>query len=335
MEYPKINKNLKIMEVVPFKHLNVDDPIFSSLKDEYQGSSVSTEFKNWFKKMSDNDVKAYVSFNENKEVICITNVKDVADDDEGLKIRIIKTLEPISFAEFAIKIGVWKCIENGYDKVFFTHFTEDSDKLTNIASAYGFKKIKTVDNEDYYQKEITFDSSKDMKFNFPFISKEKQSFLVPIQEEYAKVLMPNSLKTDNMFGFIPYAKEGNSIEKIYICASNIRSIAKGDILFFYKSQNNQGISACGIFIDFKEIKTIDDFKEIENRSVFDETHINQLLIKNKNPLIYIKFLHCFNTEKIELTSVGIEAPQSIISISNENKNKIISLMDKKWKHLFR
>ncbi len=73
-----------------------------------------------------------------------------------------------------------------------------------------------------------------------------RAFMVPIQPQFHHSCFRNS--SGNSLSGTESHSFGNSIRKAYLCHSQIRKIAAGDAIFFYRSQDDQAVTAVGVAV---------------------------------------------------------------------------------------
>jgi len=141
-------------------NLNLNDPIFDSLKQEYE------EFEEWFTKISREGRKCWVHHREDECIgaILIYKVENEAIDNSNppfpkklrLKISTFKvTHAGHKIGELFIKLSIDFCIKNGIEEMYLTHHTRPEDRLVELITDYGFDKA-AVNNrgEDIFMKEL-------------------------------------------------------------------------------------------------------------------------------------------------------------------------------------
>ncbi len=317
--YPKYSKKNIEIKKVQFKDIDYRDSFFDSLRSDY------IEFDEWFIKKSSEKQDAYVVESNNK-IEAMMAYKEEKDENSELilKIRICKSNVSIYFLEWVIFKAIEYSIDTGIRKIYFTKFLKKDDKLVDIAKKFGFdvNSSKNTRGENIFIKYLKYDETKSIEYNFPYISFNKNILyhLVPIKKEYADGLFPTNESPD-LFNIIHSSKEGNAIEKIYLCAAQNNKIKKGHIVFFYESRNDKKIVAIGTVIDVLTIKNIEDFKKYSNRSVFSEDDVNNLLKQHNQQLLCFSFVLSKYLD-IKLPR-NISVPQSISEITKEEFNLIL------------
>lgn len=81
-------------------------------------------------------------------------------------------------------------------------------------------------------------NSEDPQKSYPFVSKSRDAYFVPIKPGYHTELLPDShLKTENPKDYLKNKPNRNAIRKVYVSRSIERSMKKGDIVIFYRTKD--------------------------------------------------------------------------------------------------
>lgn len=322
-------------------NLNVDDPIFDSLKEEYP------RFENWFKKISREGRKCWVNFNDDGSIgaILIYKIENEPINSvpplpakKRLKIcTLIATRTGYKVGELFIKLAVEYAIKNNLEEIYLTHFTKEKDYLVNLITEYGFNKVayKLTNGrkEDVYLKEV-FVAKENLR-NLPPVEISKKywpnfydgpkvkKFIVPIKPEYHERLFidfkERQTKLHEHFG--EFIIEGNTIKKAYLCHTRTRQISPGDILLFYRSHDRQEITSIGVVEKF--FPSLCDENEIirivGKRTVYSIDEIRQMVEKPTTVILFTWHFHFsepLKIDKLKEWRILSMAPQSIVSISH-------------------
>ncbi|MDR0483671.1 MAG: hypothetical protein LBH40_00120 [Alphaproteobacteria bacterium] len=325
VNYPSTKKKIVDIKKVQFKEINHKQDFFNSLREEYE------EFDEWFVKKAEEE--AFIVENNNRLEAMTAYKEEQEQNQTVLKIRIIKSDVSIYFLEWVIFEAIHYAIEKDIKKIYFTHFIQKVDKLKEIANTFGFNSDKINQRqENVFEKELYYDSSKDIKSNFPYmiINSNTKFFLIPIRKEYSNALLPKE-ESPNLFNIIHSSKEGNAIEKIYVCSSNITTLKQGSLVLFYESKNIKSVVAVGTITKFERISKKEDFKKYQDRSVFSEEDINKMLKEDTQELLIISFILSSYLNKG--LPHYITVPQSIMELTGEEFKKILE-GERTWKLLY-
>jgi hypothetical protein len=74
-------------------------------------------------------------------------------------------------------------------------------------------------------------------------------FLVPIQQEFHQILFPDYQAVQSLL-FAPRGSAGNAIKLAYLCHAASKQIRPGDVLLFYRSEDEQAVTSLGVVDQF-------------------------------------------------------------------------------------
>ncbi|MCK4319454.1 EVE domain-containing protein [Candidatus Micrarchaeota archaeon] len=309
-----------LLKKEPMSKLDINDPFFDYFKRIYPG------FKKWFKERAQEGrecrvyyfngrIGALMIIKEEDEQI---NVNPPLPKKKRLKICTLKSaVHGSKLGELFLKIAFKFCLDNHISEVYLTHFPEEEegeDPLVSLLNGYGFKEIgKKIDNgESVYLK--NFDDQENLHStcplkSYPFYKEDesKKRFLVPVSPQYHNRLFPDYQKRQQTITeYIHINIVGNAIKKAYLCHSKIKKIKKGDILLFYRSQDQKRITSVGIVENtFRTQNPNTIMAKIGSRTVYSETEIKEMA---KKPVLILLFVHNFN----------LPEPVSLVYLKQEN-----------------
>jgi hypothetical protein len=143
------------LKYVPVHNLDINDPIFTSLKEEY------AEFIDRWGKISREGRKAWVYFKGDRlGAILIYKIEDEAitsnpplPEKRRLKISTFKvTYTGYKIGELFTKISVAFAISNNIDELYLIYFTKPNDSLVVLIENFGFYKVAEKNGEDIFIK---------------------------------------------------------------------------------------------------------------------------------------------------------------------------------------
>jgi hypothetical protein len=330
-------------------NLNINDPFFNSLKEEYGND----DFKNWFKKISREGRKCFVHFNNNKEIgaLLIYKIESETIDSTPilpLKKRLKLSTFKVSYVgnkigELFIKLAVEYAIQNKVYEIYLTHYENENqlDFLTNLITEFGFKREARLNKtgESLFLKKLLRDEEDKItdpsvlsKVYYPsyYDGLEVNKFIVPIVPKWHDKLFIEYRGMNRKWRqpIIPefdgeFIVEGNTIEKAYICKSKTKKVAKGDVLLFYRSQDQKAITSLGIVEKvFHGIRNKDEvIRSVMKRSVYSLPDIDEMEGKISLVVLFRWHFHLPNSLTLEeLKEIGVlkGPPQSLTQISHEN-----------------
>jgi hypothetical protein len=297
-----------------FGNINLIDPFFDSLKEDYPG------FEKWFNKKAEE--KAYITYNKGN-ILSFLYLKTENIDEN------YNDISPVFVPKRRLKVGTFKVVSNGVrlgerflkiifdnavannvEEIYVTIFdrTEEQKRLISLIEDWGFKKFGTkgTNGELVYVRDFSrqFNIANPKK-TFPFIPLNTNIFLIPIYPKYHTELLPDSfLRTESPDNFIENEPHRNAINKIYISRSVQRDIKRGDILIFYRTApqdksayHHSVITTIGIVEEkIDNISNEQDFiLKARKRSIFTDGYLKEFW--NYNPKFrpfLIRFLSTYS-----------------------------------------
>lgn len=323
-------------------NLDIEDPFFDSLKEDYEDS----KFRKWFKEKSIEGRKCWV-YKEDDEIKALLMLKEEDEPIETspqipagrrLKIATLKVnLSGFKLGELFLKMAFQYCINNQIFETYLTHFRKEDDVLINLIENYGFESVGFLkqNNEEVFLKKLIpveknlspVETSKKYYPSFrdsPYVKK----FLVPIMPDFHDRLFPDF--SQGQMKITDYSEiniPGNAIKKAYLSHSAITKIRPGDILLFYRSHDQKEITSIGI-VDREPVRTNTLDKVVAfvgQRSVYLHDEIKDMTQK---PVLVLLFRHHLNLPNpLDLNylrnhKIIKDAPQSIMEL---NHNQYVAI----------
>lgn len=320
-----------------FGNLNIYDPFFDSFRDDYPG------FNAWFNRKADET--AYVSMNDEGSVVAFLYLKVEGVNEDYTDI------EPVLSPKRRMKIGTFKVISVGFkmgerflkvvfdnalksrvEEIYVTIYenTEDQARLIRLLQDFGFVhhgiKRSQGGNESVYVRNFTPTANiKLPNLTYPFMSRKRKKFIVPIYPEYHTELLPDSiLKTESPDDYDENRPHRNAIGKVYISRSVERGLESGDIIVFYRTSSGgkayytSVATTIGVVQDInKVIIRKEQFIELaRKRSVFTDAELEAHWDRNPSyrPFI-VNFLYVYslptrlNLKRLMELDIITEAPR--------------------------
>lgn len=314
-EYPDLI-DYKVLAVKQeyFGNINLSDPFFDSLKEDYPG------FEKWFNKKAEE--KAYITYNKGKVLSFLylkienkdenyNDITPVLTPKKRLKVGTFKVVSNgVRLGERFLKIIFDNAVSNNVDEIYVTVYdrTEEQKRLISLIEEWGFKKhgTKGTNGELVYVRDFSkkFDIE-NPKITYPFIPMNTNIFIIPIYPKYHTELLPDSfLRTESPDNFVENEPHRNAISKVYISRSIQRNIKRGDVLIFYRTAPKDKsayyhsvITTVGIVEDkLDNIQNEKDFiMKARKRSIFTDDYLSEFW--NYNPRyrpFLIRFLSTYS-----------------------------------------
>lgn len=218
---------------------------------------------------------------------------------------------------------------NGYGNAWVTVF-ERHASLVSLFEHFGFEKLesRTPLGEWVYRKSFRpsqqdLDSRESLdlhvRFGPPCMRlSEGQTFLVPIQPQYHRMLFPEFPEAVQWL-FSPEPRPfGNALRKAYLCRSAIKTICPGSALLFYRSRDLRSVTAAAVADSVLRSQSVDEIMRfVGQRTVYSEAQVRWLA---KSPVLAILFRQDHfldepaSSRELERHGIIARAPQSIMTI---------------------
>ncbi len=329
------------LDDLPCHAIDLPNPFFDSLRAGYGG------FDQWFVgKCSKEGRRAWVCHSEGTiHSLCIYKPEQdevVTNDHQRLKGKSLKLCtfkvetQGYKLGELMLKQAFGYAVKNNLEYVYATVEPDQHTFLESLLQDFGFEPIGTdVAGRDlvyvkYFPVElpVTTDSNLDyaIKYYPGFRLNGNTGYLVPIKPQYHQILFPEAQRQDDLFTAISNSA-GNSIKQAYLCKANCKSIAPGDVLFFYRTQDEMAITTYGIVDHFMvESDAEEIYQWVAKRTVYSYDEIEDMSGSQVKVILFRLVGHLDQpiTYK-QLQQLGVvKGPiQSITSLSNDNTKTII------------
>ena len=326
---------------VPVNNLDERDPIFDSLRAEYEDfdewlmRTKRMGRKCWVNRCTNGSLGALLIFKEEEEAIdCVPPLPS----ERRLKLCTFKVAPALygqKIGELFIRLAIDYCINQRIDETYLTHFVKDPDRLVELIDEFGFKQVALKNKENIYLKRlvvkreelIEIDPLKIVQEYYPtyYDGRYVKKFIVPIIPEYHEKLFTDSQKRQTKITEFSgeFIVEGNTIKKAYLSHSADRQVAKGSVILFYRSKDEKALTSVGV-VDEVHRGLRDPRKIMElvrKRTVYTEEEIEDMV---ERPVHVMMFRHLFHLQtplKLEvMRRMGISGvpPQTIKQISESD-----------------
>ena len=317
------------------RNLNIDDPFFDLLKEDYGDIS----FRDWFKRISIEGRKCWV-YHEDSNIKTLLVLKEENElietippipASERLKIATLKVdLSGYKLGELLLKMAFQYCIDNHIFEIYLTHFRKENDGLIHLIENYGFESAGFLkkNNEEVFIKKF-IPTEKELlpveiskKYYPSFKDAQKiRKFLIPIQPEFHDRLFPDyENRQMKLTDYSEINAPGNAIKKAYLSYSRIKKMRAGDIILFYRSQDQKAVVSLGV-VDQKPFHSDDlelVLRSVGKRSVYSHPELKKWTEK---PVFVILFRHHLNLPKpLDISFLrdhSIPVPQTISEINHK------------------
>lgn len=309
-EHPEL-VNYKVLNVQKLKFGKIDsnDTFFDSLKEDYVG------FDKWFIKKYDEE--AYITINSNNGMLLSFLYLKVEDENENYS-----NINPLFSSKRRLKIGTFKVISNGFrlgerfmkiifDNALKNHVQEiyvtvydkrpEQRRLMDLLEQWGFVLWGTKgEGELVYVRDFSPQFNiENLKSCFPYISKGRNVYVVPIYPEYHTELLPDSiLNTESPEEFIEDFPHRNCINKVYVSRAMEPYPNIGDILVFYRTGGyyKSVITTIGEVLEVKSdfLNENDFILYCRKKSVYPEQALRDMWRYSTRKPFVVNFLYTYS-----------------------------------------
>jgi ribosomal protein S18 acetylase RimI-like enzyme len=333
-----------------------DDPIFESLRSDYDGFDI------WWRERCVKPMRKCWVVMEDRRIAGLVVRKDEkpAETDASLpgeKILKICTFKVrpesrgVKLGELLLKQVLWYAQTNRYDVVYLTTFPSQKT-LISLLEYYGFEHTHDNGNgEIVYEKSLSrshlqpdpaaslFDLA---RRNYPrFATGEGvTAYAIPIQEDFHEILFPELIPPKSqmsLFAEVGSQRPGNTIRKVYLCRAPAMITQPGALLFFYKGKSDgfpsQAITTIGIFEEMTFATSTEELRRLAGgRSVYSDVQLRMMNATEKRPVKVINFLLAAHLEPpmslddLQTSNVFAERPPQ--SIKNLAPSQQISVLQR-------
>jgi hypothetical protein len=323
---------------------------FDSLRNGYPAIQGRDGFDEWFRRKAREDRRAWV-YRDNSgalAAICIYQIQndevlnDVGDvlTSTALKLCTFKVGESVrgrKIGELFLKAAFRYATENTCEHIFITANAENQDYLIRVLMDFGFAERGTYRGDMVLVKphpvaEPPTDGlvpTEYVRRYFPHFRFDSmvQKFLVPIQPHYHEILFPDYASIQPRL-FTSTGNVGNAIKLAYLCHAQTNSIRPGDILLFYRTDDEKAVTSLGV-VDQFEISS--DGAQIASlvsrRTVYSIDEIDALAQKPTKVILFRLIGHfpaIIPYERLMLDEVVTGPIQSIRKVSDVAFSRVLA-----------
>ena len=338
--------HLPNIEDVPMYSLTsqLNTSLFDSLRSNYDTPERS--FNSWFHEKAQTGRKAWIARTEQRsiEAICIyamqTNeiINEAKETLQGVSLKLctFKVGEQIRgqkigelFLKAAFRFATDARCEN-----IFVHTSDDQFYLLELLSDFGFLQRGMYGNDIVLVKaHPSSPPVKDIpaldyaKLYFPHYRSDAsvQKFLVPIQPQYHQILFPDLAHQGQLFSGNSVA--GNAIKQAYLCKAQTNQVKSGDIVLFYRTDDEKAITTLGIVERYETHDNATNIMQIvSRRTVYSQRDIEAMADSPIKVMLFRLASHFSSPITYQaLTQEGVVSGpiQSITKISDDSFSRIL------------
>lgn len=317
---------------------------FDSLRDGYAG------FDDWFRRKARENRMAWVYRDESDALaaICIYATQaDEAINDTGehlsgtaLKLCTFKVGDAVrgrKIGELFLKTAFRYATENACEHLFIHANAERHDYLIRLLQDFGFEERGSYAGDLVLVKSHPVTSPDASLFQpleyarkyFPHFRHDAtiQKFLIPIQPHFHEALFPDYRPIQpRLFG--TSNNIGNAIKLAYLCHAQTKSINVGDLVLFYRTDDEKSITSVGVVDKFE---VLDDAARIASlvsrRTVYTIEQIDEMAKRLTKVILFRLVEHLpkpVSYERLQRERVVSGPIQSIRKITDESFSRVLA-----------
>ncbi|MBU0589208.1 MAG: GNAT family N-acetyltransferase [Gammaproteobacteria bacterium] len=317
---------------------------FDSLRDGYDG------FDDWFRRKARESRKAWVYRDETGVLgaICVYDVQtDEVVTDEGkrldgkaLKLCTFKVGQRVrgrKVGELFLKAAFRYATENACEHIFIHADVDKHAYLVNLLVDFGFEDVGPYGTDRVFVKRHPVnDPDTEGLSALEYVRRfyphyqagpQIQKFLVPIQQEFHRILFPDYQALQSQL-FAPEGSVGNAIKLAYLCHAASKQIRPGDVLLFYRSEDEQAVTSLGVVDQFAVLSDAASIAAmVSRRTVYSINEIENMANRPTKVILFRLVKHFPEPASLKrLLKEGVVAGniQSITKISDEAFSRVLA-----------
>lgn len=320
-----------LVELRPCYSINIGDPIFDSIRDDYSG------FDDWFRRSCQLGQREAFVIDGDDSLAGICILKDEDDEEYGLpshrlKLCTIKVAEPHRrqrFGALLIKAALDNAVRRHRTGLYVTVFDRQPE-LIRLLEDLGFEitpQVTKLGELVLWRALIPPPNAASELDGFEFnrrfgphnLKLDVPMHIIPIQPHWEERLFPEGRLQLELIG--ENAACGNDLRKAYLSRAGTLRLDRGDLVVFYRSGDVRAVRFVAVVEDalcsadaseivrFVGTRTVYTAEEIEEMTDGGRRNVLAVLIRQArhlDPAWYV--------QKLVTNGVIVRAPQSIQSI---------------------
>lgn len=338
--------SLPNIEDVPLHSLTPElaGAFFDSLRDGYDG------FEDWFRRKARENTKAWVYRDETDVLgaICVYDVQSnevVTNEGKRLDGRALKlctfkvgqSVRGRKIGELFLKAAFRYATENACEHIFIHADVDKHAYLVNLLVDFGFEDVGLYGTDRVFVKQHPVNAPDSaglpaleyVRRYYPHYrdGHQVQKFLVPIQQEFHRILFPDYQALQSQL-FAPRGSVGNAIKLAYLCHSASKQIRPGDVLLFYRSEDEQAVTSLGVVDQFAVLSDAASIAAlVSRRTVYSINEIEDMATRPTKVILFRLVKHFPAPASLKrLLDDGVVAGniQSITKISDDAFSRVLA-----------
>lgn len=335
------------VEDVPLHALtpHLSAAFYDSLRDGYR------DFDTWFRQKAREGRHAWIHGGVDSEPsgICVYAIQSnerINDANEilagrSLKLCTFKVGEQVrgrKLGELFLKAAFRYATDNACEHIFVHADATRHEYLIKLLDDFGFLRHGSYRGDDVFVKDHPIHAPSPLlppleyacRF-FPHYRTDSavDKYIVPIQPKFHEILFPDyaSARQRQLGLFSVGGDVGNAIKLAYLCHAQTKTIRQGDLVYFYRTRDEQVITTVGVVDRFEVMHDASAIASlVSRRTVYDREQIELMAKKPTKVMLFRSMEHLSKQVSYEqLLHEGIVTGpiQSIRRIDNESFSRLV------------
>lgn len=349
--YDRRSVRLPNIREVPLHLLVPELPtaFFDSLRASY-------DFDNWFRRKAREGRRAWIHRDDAGLLggLCVyaEQVNEVITDDgdhldgRALKLctfKVAETHRGRKIGELFLKAAFTYASDNRLSNIFITARQGEQPRLLEMLESFGFSHFGELRGDEVFVKQhpvqapsINLPPVDYARRFFPHVQDgpSVEKYVIPIRSHYHLTLFPDFKlrgSHDPLPGLemAPTNPAGNAIKLAYLCHSRIKGPAPGDLVLFYRSQDQHRVTTLGVVEDGGTLTDPDAIaRMVRRRTVYTMQEIRQMVDRPVKVLLFRVVRHFSNAPSLRdliRNRILKGAPQTIVRLPHASYGKFLDL----------
>ncbi len=321
---------------------------FDSLREGYPG------FDDWFRSKARDNRMAWMCRDANGELsaLCVyaTQVDERVNEQgdvlngPSLKLctfKVSDTARGGKIGELFLKAAFRYATENACEHVFIHANAEKHDYLIRMLVDFGFQQHGAYAGDRVLVKThpraapepSTLTAFEYARRFFPHYRDDGhvRKFLVPIKPHYHSTLFPDYVSAQQAL-FPHTGSVGNAIKLAYICRTPTKSVSAGDLLLFYRTEDEMAVTSVGVVERFEILEDAAEIASlVSRRTVYSIDEITEMAQAPTKVMLFRLLSHFESSVPyVRLLRDGVVTGpiQSIIKIPDVSFSRVLAAAGK-------
>lgn len=299
--------HLPSIQDVPLHSLTpeLQETFFDGLRADY------SDFDVWFRNKAREQRRAWICRDGDGKLgaLCVyTHQENEKINEEGLILRgtslklctfiVSPSSRGKKIGELFLKAAFRYATSNKLRNIFIHGNEEKQSILFELLADFGFSQVGTYGRDVVYLKEHpdTPPGAQDEPFEycrrfFPHFRDDEsvRKFLIPIQPGFHRILFSDYLSPcDSQLSLFEFTHSAsNAIKQAYLCNAQTQRVRVGDIVLFYRSEDEQAVTSLGVVEQYESLNDVSEIvRRVRRRTVYNIEQIAEMARKPTKVMLF-------------------------------------------------